>query len=538
MEIKEISVPLQGVVADYMKGKKEVQAYFDYPLTEDGFGQRLHDLRDKKFFRQDLVAHLLEYNTHLHAGEDTLRNIEALANENTYVVVGGQQAGLLTGPLYTIHKIISILQLAKEKEASLGVRVVPVFWIAGEDHDIDEINHVFVMKNKKIKKTIFHDRHPKKASASESGLSIEDCRKWIQEIFKTYPETNFTKDVLQFVEDTLQNSRTYVDFFARLIMKLFADSGLILVDSHHPTLRKLEVSFFKQILSRYKEVQTSLQKQQQLVREQGYKPIIETKSNAVHIFMQIDEERVLLEEENGKFVGKNGAYSYSYEELIAKMEKNPERFSNNVVTRPLMQEYIFPTLAFIGGPGEIAYWSELQQVFHVFGFRVPPVVPRLTISYMERDIFTDLHDLRLQERDLFLNDVSMLREEWLSNQIEEPIDKQFIEATERMMDIHTSLQEFVKKVDPGLQSFAEKNERKIKEQIELLERTLKRNVEKKHEVELNKFRRLQYALRPLGAPQERVWNICYYLNQFGLDFVERVMKQSYSWDGKHHVIKL
>ncbi|CAI8796280.1 bacillithiol biosynthesis cysteine-adding enzyme BshC [Bacillus pseudomycoides] len=538
MEIKEISVPLQGVVADYMKGRKEVQAFFDYPLTEDGFGRRLYDLRDKKFFRQDLVAHLLEYNTNLRAGEHTLRNIEALADENTYVVVGGQQAGLLTGPLYTVHKIISILQLAKEKEATLGVRVVPVFWIAGEDHDIDEINHMFVTKNKKIKKTIFHDRHPKKASASESDLSIEDCRKWIEEIFKTYPETNFTKDVLQFVEDALQNSRTYVDFFAHLIMKLFVDSGLILVDSHHPALRKLEVSFFKQILSRYKEVQMSLQKQQQLVKEQGYKPIIETKSNAVHIFMQIDEERVLLEEENGKFVGKDGIYSFSYEELIAEMEKSPERFSNNVVTRPLMQEYIFPTLAFIGGPGEIAYWSELQQVFHVLGFQMPPVVPRLTISYMERDIITDLHDLQLQESDPFVNDIDMLREEWLSNQIEEPIDNQFIEATEKMMDVHTSLQQFVKKIDPGLQQFAEKNERKIKEQIELLERMLKRNVEKKHEVELNKFRRLQYALRPLGAPQERVWNICYYLNQFGLDFVERVMKQSYSWNGNHHIIKL
>ncbi|WP_439741087.1 bacillithiol biosynthesis cysteine-adding enzyme BshC [Bacillus pseudomycoides] len=538
MEIKEISVPLQGVVADYMKGRKEVQAFFDYPLTEDGFGRRLYDLRDKKFFRQDLVAHLLEYNTNLHAGEHTLRNIEALADENTYVIVGGQQAGLLTGPLYTVHKIISILQLAKEKEASLGVRVIPVFWIAGEDHDIDEINHVFVTKNKKIKKTIFHDRHPKKASASESDLSIADCRKWIEEIFKTYPETNFTKDVLQFVEDALQNSRTYVDFFAHLIMKLFVDSGLILVDSHHPALRKLEVSFFKQILSRYKEVQMSLQEQQQLVKEQGYKPIIETKSNAVHIFMQIDEERVLLEEENGKFVGKDGIYSFSYEELIAEMEKSPERFSNNVVTRPLMQEYIFPTLAFIGGPGEIAYWSELQQVFHVFGFQMPPVVPRLTISYMERDIITDLHDLQLQESDPFVNDIDMLRDEWLSNQIEEPIDNQFIEATEKMMDVHTSLQQFVKKIDPGLQQFAEKNEWKIKEQIELLERMLKRNVEKKHEVELNKFRRLQYALRPLGAPQERVWNICYYLNQFGLDFVERVMKQSYSWNGNHHIIKL
>lgn len=189
----------------------------------------------------------------------------------------------------------------------------------------------------------------------------------------------------------------------------------------------------------------SLQKQQQLVKEQGYKPIIETKSNAVHIFMQIDEERVLLEEENGKFVGKDGIYSFSYEELIAEMEKSPERFSNNVVTRPLMQEYIFPTLAFIGGPGEIAYWSELQQVFHVLGFQMPPVVPRLTISYMERDIITDLHDLQLQESDPFVNDIDMLREEWLSNQIEEPIDNQFIEATEKMMDVHTSLQQFVKK---------------------------------------------------------------------------------------------
>lgn len=155
MEIKEISVPQQGIVADYMNGKKEIQSCFDYMLTEDAFKQRLHDLREREFFRQDLVAHLLEYNTKLQAGESTLQNVKALGDENTYVVIAGQQAGLLTGPLYTIHKVISILQLAKEKEESLGVKVVPVFWIAGEDHDMDEINHTFVAKNKKMKKTIF-----------------------------------------------------------------------------------------------------------------------------------------------------------------------------------------------------------------------------------------------------------------------------------------------------------------------------------------------------------------------------------------------
>jgi len=538
MEIKEISVPQQGVVADYMNGKKEIQSCFDYMLTEDAFKQRLHDLREREFFRQDLVAHLLEYNTKLQAGESTLQNVKALGDENTYVVIAGQQAGLLTGPLYTIHKVISILQLAKEKEESLGVKVVPVFWIAGEDHDMDEINHTFVAKNKKMKKTIFYDRNPKKASASESELSVEDCRNWIEEIFKTYPETNFTKDVLKFVDDALKKSNTYVDFFAHLITKIFANSGLILVDSHHPELRKLEIPFFKRIISKYKEIQEGLRNQQEVIKELGYKPIIETKSHAVHIFMEIDNERVLLEDQQGKFVGKDGAHSFSYEELIEEMERNPARFSNNVVTRPLMQEYVFPTLAFIGGPGELAYWSELQQVFHTVGFQMPPVVPRLTITYVERDIATDLFDLQLRESDPFLNDVDKLRENWLSNQIEEPIDDHFEKAKKEIADIHTSLQQFVKKIEPGLGAFAGKNELKINEQIELLERMLKRNVEKKYEVQLNKFRRIQFALRPLGAPQERVWNVCYYLNQFGLDFVDRVMENSFSWDGKHHVIKL
>ncbi|HDR7432782.1 TPA: bacillithiol biosynthesis cysteine-adding enzyme BshC [Bacillus anthracis] len=538
MEIKEISVPQQGVVADYMNGKKEIQSCFDYMLTEDAFKQRVQDLREREFFRQDLVAHLLEYNTKLQAGEATIQNVKALGDENTYVVIAGQQAGLLTGPLYTIHKIISVLQLAREKEESLGVKVVPVFWIAGEDHDMDEINHTFVTKNKKIKKTIFHDCNPKKASASESELSLEDCRKWIEEIFKTYPETNFTKDVLQFIDDSLGKSNTYVDFFAHLIMQMFVNSGLILVDSHHPELRKLELPFFKQIVGKYKEVQEGLHNQQEVIKELGYKPIIETKSNAVHIFMEIDDERVLLEDDQGKFVGKDGAYSFSYEELIEEMERSTERFSNNVVTRPLMQEYVFPTLAFIGGPGELAYWSELQQVFHTIGFRMPPVVPRITITYIERDIATDLHDLQLQESDPFVNNIDNLRENWLSNQIEEPIDERFVEAKKEIMDIHASLQQFVKKIDPGLSGFAGKNEFKINEQIELLERMLKRNVEKKHEVQLNKFRRIQFALRPLEAPQERVWNVCYYLNQFGLDFIDRVMEKTFSWDGKHHVIKL
>lgn len=536
MEIKTISVPLQGIVGDYVKG--EVQEHFDYSLTEEGFTERLHDLRNRQYARGELVAHLLKYNEKLNVGKKTIENIHALLEDDTYVVIGGQQAGVLTGPLYTIHKMISIVQLAKEKEEALGVRVVPVFWIAGEDHDIDEINHVFVSKNEKIKKTILYSSEKNKMSASEMKLSVEDGQRWIEEVFKTYPETHYTNEVLRFVEDSLHRSRTYVDFFANLVAKLFEDTGLIFVDAHHPELRKLEISCFEHMLTCYKEMQEGLKNQQRILKERGYKALIETKESAIHLFMQIEGERVLLEESNGRFVGKEGLYSFSFEELMEQIRKHPERFSNNVVTRPLMQEYVFPTLAFIGGPGEIAYWSELQQVFHVLDFKMPPVVPRVTISYLERHIEADIRELGLSESELFVKKMGSMREEWLVENVEESIEQPFAEAMECIKDAHVGLQELVKKVNPGLQQFAKKNEQKILGQLQLLERTVQAGIEKKYEVQLEKFRRIEYALQPLGAPQERVWNIFYYLNRYGLGFIDELLQHSFSPDGQHYIVKL
>lgn len=536
MEIKAISVPLQGVVGDYVKG--EVQEHFDYSPTEEGFTERLRDLRNRHYAREKLVSHLLQYNGGLNVGQKTIENIQALLKDDTYVVIGGQQAGLLTGPLYTIHKIISIVQLAKEKEESLGVRVVPVFWIAGEDHDIDEINHVFVSKNEKIKKTILHNPQQSKMSASRMTLSIEECQSWIEEVFKTYPETNHTNEVLRFVNESLLQSHTYVDFFANLVAKLFKDTGLILVDAHHPELRQLEISCFEHILTCYREVQEGLRSQQRILTERGYKPLIETKENAIHLFIQIEDERILLEEDNGRFIGKDGLYSFSFEELMEQVREHPERFSNNVVTRPLMQEYVFPTLAFIGGPGEVAYWSELQQVFHVLDFKMPPVVPRVTISYLERHIEADIRELHLSESDVFVKTIDSMREKWLEENVEESIEQPFAEAMERMRAVHEDLQELVQRVNPALQHFSKKNEQKILEQIQLLERTLQADIKKKYEVQLGKFRRIEHALRPLGAPQERVWNVFYYLNRYGLHFVEQVLDRPFRSDGQHHIIKL
>ncbi|GAA3323061.1 hypothetical protein GCM10020331_045420 [Ectobacillus funiculus] len=148
---------------------------------------------------------------------------------------------------------------------------------------------------------------------------------------------------------------------------------------------------------------------------------------------------------------KNGSYSFA--ELESLMMERPEAFSNNVVTRPLMQEYLFPTLAFIGGPGEVAYWAELQQVFHRLGFLMPPVVPRLMMSYLERGIETDLQELHIGVEDVFQKPIEQMKEQWLAQQVLEPVEDTFAQARQQFEEMHRTLRELVRNIQPGLNRF-------------------------------------------------------------------------------------
>lgn len=537
MELKEISVSLpSGAAGDYIQQKQQISACFDYLLEEEAFQKRVKDLQTRSYPRQELSAHLFAYNERLGAGAKTLQNIQSLAEPNTYVVIGGQQAGLLTGPLYTIHKIVSILQMAKEQEKKLGKPVVPVFWIAGEDHDIEEINHVFVAKNGSLKKSVLYQTGTGRTSASFLPLDFEACWSWVQGVFQTYRETEHTNDLLNFVKDCLQSSSTYVDFFGRLIMELFKEEGLVLVDSGDSELRRLEATFFQKILHQHEGIQSGLQQQQEMLRKRGYTPLIAAKENSLHLFIHEEGERWLLEKEGDRFVYKNGSYSFA--ELECLMVEKPEAFSNNVVTRPLMQEYLFPTLAFIGGPGEVAYWAELQQVFHRLGFLMPPVVPRLMISYLERGIETDLQELHMSVEDVFRKPVEQMKEQWLAQQVAEPVEETFAEARQQFEETHRTLRELIQNIQPGLSSFAGKNKQKIEEQVDILERTLRREIDLMHNVQLNKFRRIQMSLQPFGHLQERTWGVWYYLNEYGFDFIPELLKLPFSWNGSHSCIRL
>ncbi len=538
MEIQEVSLPYaNSFVQQYISDKLDVKKYFDYHIYEEQYlTERLKEVQTRQYPRRELSDYLMTFLQKFNPSEKTTENILALGKEDTYVVVGGQQAGLLTGPLYTIHKIISIVQLAKKYEEQLGVKVIPLFWVAGEDHDIEEVNNVHILKNGRIKKQKLYSGG-EKSTATETLLDHEQCRKWLEDVLRSYGETEHTKQLRSFLEDALQQSRTYVDFFIHIIFHLFKDTGLVVLDSGDEGLRKIESPYFYQMVKNHESIMGGLVSQQALLKEDGFTPQIHVKERCAHLFYHEDGERLLLEKGNSNyFVTKDGKRTIAYEELLRIAEESPEKLSNNVVTRPVMQEYLLPNLAFVAGPGELAYWGELKEVFRANGMCMPPVLPRQMLTILERHIAQDMVDIHLGNEDVLTGSMQAYEEGWLLGQVEVPVTEEFSKAQKEMKEIHKGLRNIVTKVDSNLLELSIKNEAKILEQLSFLEKKVEGAIREHNRTDLEKFSRIEHSIRPLGGYQERIWNICYYLNKYGLDFVTELNQILFPWDMKHKIV--
>ncbi|ABO66353.1 Conserved hypothetical protein [Geobacillus thermodenitrificans NG80-2] len=540
MEVREVPLPATTkLAADYITGAFPAEKGFGYARTDDeAFRRRLIHLQTRTYDRHGLADYLQAYHRRFSASAATMNNIDKLRDENSVVIVGGQQAGLLTGPLYTIYKIITIIRLAKEQEQKLGVPVVPLFWIAGEDHDIAEVDHVYVVEDGEVKKVVYPHKLKEKQMAADVPLDRQLADAWIERVVKTYGETDVTNELLSFLAACLDDSHTFVDFFAAIVLRLFADDGLVVLNAGDASVRPLERRFFAALIDRHRDVTSAVLAQQEALRALGYAPLIEIAPNAANLFYYDGRERSLLhyDEESGLFRNKTGSVALTKQQLLELAEAKPACLSNNVVTRPLMQEYLLPTLAFIAGPGEIAYWAELKEVFALFGMEMPPVVPRLQATLVSRSLQTDLVDIGLEAADVLSGRLEAVKQQWLKATAEAPLTEAFAKAKADIEAAHRPLRELGVAIDRGLEGLVAKNAAIIQAQIEFLQQTLERALLSKHEVEWRKFWRVETSLRPNGAPQERVWNVFYYVNRYGFDFVEKLSAISNPGNGMHKIV--
>ncbi|TCP29081.1 bacillithiol biosynthesis cysteine-adding enzyme BshC [Scopulibacillus darangshiensis] len=540
MDLKVIEVKHNAkLVEDYLTQGERIQSFFDYPFNEQSaYQERLQSIHQRSYGREDLVRVLGAFNKKYTDHENVFANIEKLNNVKSAAVVGGQQAGLLTGPAYSIHKCISIIKLAREQEGQLGIPVIPIFWIAGEDHDFDEVNHVHIPADGGQKKLVYQKKFGNKTSVSKLTIDKADLMQWINAVFQAFGETDHTAQILTDLEEAVNYSRTVVDFFACLIHKLFAPYGLVLLDSADPAVRKLEAGYFQELLAHHKEINQAVISQLNHLEGSGYKVDLDQAEGNVNLFYDDKGNRELLEEDGNLIKGKSGTVRFDLSQLQGIAEETPEVLSNNVVTRPIMQDLLLPTLAFIAGPGEIAYWSALKKAFHQVSIDMPPVVPRLHMTLISRGAKKWLDNKELSIQKVLQADINQLKEEWLSAQHDWRVGDTVNTFRKSVKDAYGPMKELAVDISRGLDKISDKNIAIIERDIDVMEKKMMQMIELQYESELKRFQRVENNLCPSGVPQERFWSIFYFINRHGFGLIPHLLDQQYQFNGYQHVIEL
>ncbi|GEN44813.1 bacillithiol biosynthesis cysteine-adding enzyme BshC [Alkalibacillus haloalkaliphilus] len=543
MEVKPIELKHQSkLMNDYRDRKESIYKHFEYdPFQLRSYKSRQNLIIDGQYQREALVEVLKEQNSQWGMNEQVERHIDELLDERTTVVIGGQQTGVLTGPLYTIHKIISIIIQAKEQREHLGCPVVPVFWMAGEDHDFLEVDHIFTYSNQRLNKTRVNDQQPfdYKLPISKRVLPQEEAQQFIDDVFETFQETEHTKSVYQLVQDAVAKSETYVDFFAYLTQQLFALEGLVLVDADDANLRKLERPYFLQMVENRRDLAAQVTKQLNELADDNYHVNLDASLSDAHLFYHYEGERLLLEvTKEGQFQSKGGEVSFSESELKQLVDEHPELFSNNVVTRPLMQELVFPVLSFVGGPGEIAYWAALKGAFKALNLKLPIVTPRLSLTLMKRNHQSLIEHYQMDEESVINEGSYHFKMNWLTRQSKYPVKETVEEVKKQLEVVHQPLQSIAQGVSSDIEALTKTNLKQIEDEIDYVEKRIMSELNKQHEQTVKQFDELNEFYNPSGGLQERMWNIVYWLNEYGLDLPIQLTEIPPRWEQDHQFITL
>ena len=489
--------------------------------------------------RNKVCAALMAMNKRWGAGEETLKNIELLREPDCIAVVSGQQAGLFTGPLYTIYKALSAVKLAGCLNQR-NTKAVPVFWIAAEDHDFVE-----------VEKAEFISRECWLASVEVSGdlhregqpvglVKLDDSISTVlDQLFESLPNSEFAADVKLLLKNAWQPGRGYVDSFATMMTSLLAKHGLIFLDPLDPDLKRLAAPLYSAAAQRAPEIATAIERRSRELEEAGYHAQVMATENSFPLFLHDanGSRHALTRPEDGKYKAREIDEEYSADELAQLALESPGRFSPNVTLRAVVQDYLLPTLAYYGGAAEIAYFAQTAEAYRVLQRPTTPILPRSSLTMIERHTGRTLERYGLGLADFFDGlDAVMKRvvEEHLGVDTASLFTKTELNVNEEL----DSLRRELETVDPTLATALDTGRKKINYQLEGLRTRFIRAQLSRDEAAQRQLQRAFDQLYPNKALQERHINITSLLARHGTYVIEWIYNAINLGSEDHQVVYL
>ena len=463
------------------------------------------------------------------ASDATLRNIQRL-REGAHAVVTGQQVVLFGGPLLALLKVASVLALAKQVE-SAGVPCVPVFWMATEDHDLAEVNQALLLGN---------DFRLAAFSAPAEGIAdspVANVRfaAGTDELVQQAAQMLGDSAVAECLRNSYRAGETFSGAYARLYTQLFAEYGLILLDPADSELHRIAAPLFVEAIQRAGELDDALLARNREITAAGYHEQVKVTAESTPLFALVDGARVPVHRANGGF--KIQKKQVAADELLRQIADHPEEFNANVLLRPVLQDYWLPTLAYFGGPAEIAYFAQVGVVYEKLLGRVTPILPRMSATLLEPKIEKLLNKYGLQLQDLFHGE-KQLGDELAARSLPAELKLDFERGLLAVEEAMQRISESVHKLDPTLVGAAKNAANKMRYQVGRLEKRAAQAELRKEDVLTRHAAMIENSLYPRRTLQEREIAGVYFLARYGMGLIDQLIEAASARCPEHKIVRV
>ncbi len=522
---------------DYLENFEHVAEFYNGDFHKlEVFFEWAKQVQSRKLPPHSLLPILREQNRFFGGGVETDENLSRL-EKGALAIVTGQQTGLFGGPLFTLYKALTTIKLAAQLNENGAATFVPIFWLASDDHDFREANHIQILDKTNQPFEISYLNHP-----LDSRIPIYDIKlsQRISEVLQqlddaTHP-SDFKPEVLQTLRDAYQPKAAFSQAFGKWLMQLCKSFGLILIDASDPRIKSLGKEVFKKEVAEHSPSTRSAMKTTERLLRKNYHGQVQLHDNVLNLFfVENGRQAIAIDEERFFIKGKNR--TFELKELLNLLEERPQHFSPNVLLRPIFQDALLPTVAYVAGPAELAYYAQMKGIYKEFGMPMPILYPRKSATLLEPKIQKVIENYGLKIQDFWIN-AEVLINGILQKQLPEEIEKRIRNTQLCISKNLQALEDVVMEFDSTLHDAVQNANGRILHQVELLESKIVLAYKKRNDVIVKQIQKAANHLYPNNQLQERALNITPFLFKYGWGFVQKLYDELELSNCDHQIFEI
>jgi bacillithiol biosynthesis cysteine-adding enzyme BshC len=534
LDIREWSA--SRLSADYIYKYARLQDFYaGSPADPEAWRSAIARVQQVPRDRDGLVEVLESQLTRRGAPDQARAAARKLADPRTVALVTGQQAGLFGGPLYTLLKALTAAKLAADVEAQFGVPVVTVFWDHGEDHDWAEIASADVLDNDlQLQRITVADGEGAGRRPVGRVPLPDDIARAIDDLGRALPTTDFTAETVGILRDCYRSGSTMAEAFGQLMDRLLGPLGIVVFDGGDPAAKRWGADVFRRVLMHPGHTARLAARAGEALTAAGYHAQVTPQPDAIALFHMRDG-RQPLRYVDGRFHA--GDESWPADELLAELDAHPEHFSPNVLLRAVVQDRLFPTVAYVAGPSELAYLGQLREVYAFHETPMPIIVPRATATLLDAPAARFLERYQVDLPSLRAQDEHALNA-LLEGQLPAAVETSLTDADAALRDQVARLRAIVPAVDPTLEGAVQSMGNRLEHEIRGLRTKVIHAAKRRHDTLRRQFIRTQQLTFPGGHPQERVVSVAWFMNRYGPALVPRLYDVLRTEPGQHWLLQI